>query len=397
MQTDIPFTSSMDSAPLLSHEEQILVEGLIRDDREKVQNLPTDDPLDAKRQRRVDFTWDELWEQPDAIRTTLHSERQSIADAARYFCLRPIARVYLVGCGDSLFSMVGVRTFLETLLRIPCEPVQALDFAYYYHGTVREDSFVIAISSSGVTPRTVEALLVARRAGAFTLALSNTQNSPLMSEAGQSILVHAERKGWPTQSSTATMAALYQFAIEVARRKGEAAHALAWEEELHRTPNTIATVLDEHAPTMRALVENLGQRSLYLYSGGGPAYASALFGAAKLKECSTNHAIAIPLEEYHHYNSQKEGDPLFLVAPGGRSIRRAVDTAEAGKRAGGFVCGIVEKGNTSLLPHLDRAIELPTVPEPFTPLVYTVPLQLFAYHASKFQFRAAQDEVAGAR
>ena len=105
---------------------------------------------------------------------------------------------------------------------------------------------------------------------------------------------------------------------------------------------------------------------MYLFSGGGPSYASALFGAAKVKECSPDQGIAIPLEEFHHYNSQKEGDPLFIIAPAwNHRFARARDTAFGGQALGkGQIYSIVNRGARRCLdPHSDVVLRLPAMPE----------------------------------
>jgi glucosamine--fructose-6-phosphate aminotransferase (isomerizing) len=134
---------------------------------------------------------------------------------------------------------------------------------------------------------------------------------------------------------------------------------------------------------------------MYLFSGGGPAFGAALFGAAKVKECSPDHAIAIPLEEFHHYNSQKHGEPLFLVAPEGRSVSRARDTALEGRRWGGTIYAVTTEGDHTLDDCTDEIVALPPVPEALAPLVYTVPLQLFAYHVAQAKFRLAEAAAKG--
>ena len=129
-------------------------------------------------------------------------------------------------------------------------------------------------------------------------------------------------------------------------------------------------------------------RHVYLFAGGGPAYACAMFGAAKVKEMTTqDHAYALPQEEYHHFHSQKAGDPLFVIAPEGPSVPRAVQSAARGKGWGGQVYGVVTKGGSPLLEHVDVAFELPKVDELLVPIVYTVPVQLFAYHVAMAKFR----------
>jgi glucosamine--fructose-6-phosphate aminotransferase (isomerizing) len=214
-----------------------------------------------------------------------------------------------------------------------------------------------------------------------------------MVEADHQILIHAERKGWPTQSSTAAMAVLYQYGIELARqmRPNEGVEIDSLEEALHGTPALIAQALETHNESIADLADEEADHPLYLFVGGGPSYASALFGAAKVKELSPDHAIAIPLEEYHHYNSQKIAEPLFLIAPNGPSLPRALDTAREGKRFGGMVYSLVSEGNSLLDEISDTNFYLPVMDERLVPMVYSIPVQLFAYHVAMAKFRMAEE------
>ena len=379
-----------DRSPL-DERSKALIASLFDREQQLMADLPTDDPLDPKRRRRVDFTLPEILEQPEVIRKTLRREREKIARASPNVAAPGIRRIFMTGSGDSLASMIAVPPLFEELLAIPCEPVQALDLAYYYHNTIGPDSLVVTLSSSGTTTRTVEALMIAKAKGAQTLALSNTPGSALMTESDHGLIVHAERKGWPTQASTAAIALLCQLALDIAREKGaQAARVETLQAALDAAPGQIAEVIDIHQEAISAIAEREAGRSVYLYAGGGPSYAAALFGSAKVKECSPDHGISIPLEEFHHYNSQKQGDPLFLIAPEGPSVPRAYDTAFEGKRWSGHVYSIVTGNESRLDDCSDVVLRLPGVPEVLSPLVYTIPVQLFAYHVAMAKFRAAE-------
>lgn len=378
----------------LDERSRALITNLFEHEQQLMAALPTDDPLDPKRRRRVEFTLPEIMEQPEVIRTTLQRERGNIAAAARTIAASGIRRIYMTGCGDSLASEIAVRALFEELLGIPCEPLQALDLAYYYHHTIGPDSLVVTLSSSGATTRTVEALMIAKAKGALALALSNTPGSALMAESDHRLTVHAERKGWPTQASTAAIALLCQLALDIARAKGaHAARVETLQTALDRIPGQITAVINLHVSTIAEIANREAGRGVYLYAGGGPSYATALFGAAKVKECSPDHGIAIPLEEFHHYNSQKRGDPLFLIAPEGPSVHRAYDTAFEGKRWGGHLYSIVTGDESRFDSCSDVVMRLPNVPEVLSPLVYTIPVQLFAYHVAMAKFRAAEKAV----
>lgn len=358
--------------------------------------LPTDDPLDPKRRKRVEITWAEMQAQPEVIRATLRMERQAIRDAAKFFAATPVDRIIMTGCGDSIASMIGVRYAFERLLGIQVEPVQALDFSYYYNSFVNGRTLVITLSSSGATTRVVEAMLLARLKGAKSLTLSNTAGSPLMNEADRGILIHAERKGWPTQSSTAAMATLLQFVVDFADASGvDQARVRRFQENLDRTPDLMAAALAGANETILKIAQLERDRQMYVFAGGGPCYAAAVFGAAKVKECSPDQALATQMEEFHHYNSLKEGDPLFIIAPDGYSLPRAFDTAREGKRWGGQVYALVTGENSALDEFSDIVLRLPAVDEEFSALVYSMPVQLFGYHVAMEKFRQADRDMAG--
>ncbi|MBB1250912.1 SIS domain-containing protein [Rhizobium sp. G21] len=353
--------------------------------------LPTDDPLDEKRKRRVELTRVEILGQADAIRNTIREARAETIETAQYFASQGVKRIIMTGCGDSLAVMFGVRDIFEMLLGIPVEPIQALDYAYYASRTTGPDTLVITLSSSGMTTRTVEAMLIARAKGAKTLALSNTPGSALMTESDRGLMIRAERKGWPTQASTAAIVLLAQFAIDWARaaNPGDARIDIL-QAALDAAPGQVADVVEQHEAALIDIARLEADRSFYLYAAGGPAFASAMFGAAKVKECSPDQGLAIPLEEFHHYNSQKEGDPLFLIAPDGPSIFRARDTAFEGKRWKGKIYTIVTENQSMLDQYSDAVLRLPAVPECLSALVYSVPVQLFAHHVAMEKFRRAE-------
>src|SRR5581483_7300357 len=97
--------------------------------------------------------------------------------------------------------------------------------------------------------------------------------------------------------------------------------------------------------------------------------------------------IALPLEEFHHYVTLKPGDLMFLVAPSGLSSARAVDTAIGAHAMGGQVVGLVSSGDSTLDGLLDWEYALPAIEESLAPLLFTIPLQLFAYHVAMEKFR----------
>lgn len=341
-----------------------------------------DDPLDPERRFRVEATRGEMFAQPDAIRRTLAANAPTLKSLAAYLAGR-FDRVLLVGAGDSLAVMVAARSALEAALRVPCEPAQSLESAYYLAPLIGPRTAVLALSSSGETTRTVEAVMVAQSRGAYTVCLTNTVGSTLEREADAALIVTATRIGWPTQSSTAALALLYALAVEVGGGAGP-------RRELAGLPDVMGAVLDGLDGPVADLAAGEVAADMVLFCAGGPTYAAAVIGAAKVKECTPAHAQAVQVEEYHHYNSQKAGEPLFLLAPTGPTVPRAVDTATDARRWRGRVHVVTTGGERRFDGLADSVTALPPVAEPFAPLLYVLPAQLVGYHLGMAGFAAAE-------
>ncbi|WP_138262369.1 SIS domain-containing protein [[Clostridium] hylemonae] len=380
---------------ILNAEDRALLMNLYEEEGDNTWKVVAgDDPLDERRLARNSYTYEELVGQPDKIRETLSREKEAVKKAAGLLGQREIRQIYMVGCGDSVAALRGVRFFLESLLGIPCKEEDALDFAYYNSSAVDEKTLVITLSSSGRTVRVVEALLAARARGAQTLALSNTPDSPLMKAASAGILIHASRKGWPTQSSTAAMAVTVRLGLELGRVMGVSEAALGYyEEQFDKVPGLMEQAIEMTEKKIRKMAEELYSRKMFFFCGGGPFFTCAEYGAAKVKEATPVYAVPVLLEEFHHYNTLKKGDPLFLIAPPGYSVMRAMETIWAGKELGGSVIVLTSKNEAALVKEADEAVILPEAEECFANFVYAVPLQLFGYYLSVEQEKKAREKL----
>ncbi|GAA3108292.1 hypothetical protein GCM10010464_83960 [Pseudonocardia yunnanensis] len=354
-------------------------------ERTAVVALPTDGSCDAERRRRVEATRDALFAQPAVVDRNWAVNRDALDEVARMIAGRELDRAFLVGAGDSLAVMAAARIVSEAMLGVPCEPVRSLEMAHYLAPAVTERSLVIALSRSGETMRTVEALLVAQYAGALTLALTDTAGSTLDEESNHALHVDATRVGWPTQSSTAALALLFRLAGLVGRARG-AAGADALLAELAIVPGLMSAALAMSDPIVAEVAAREAARHMYLFSGAGPNWGSALLGAAKVEECSPDHAMAVQLEDHHRC---KAGDPLWLLVPSGPSVKSAVDTARKARKFGGQVYVATTAGEHAFDGLADAVVRLPDVAELLSPLLYLLPAQLMGYHVGMAKFAAA--------
>jgi glucosamine--fructose-6-phosphate aminotransferase (isomerizing) len=355
----------------------------------KANEPSTDAPDDPSRLRRVQLTYEEAMAQAVVVRQAVAAEAENLQRIAARLADRRLRRILILGCGDSWFVGIGIRLALEHLLDVPVEPMQALDYALYYGQISAAEDLVIGISSGGNTSAVMDALQVARAAGATTIGVSNKPESPILVQFDHQILVRATRNGWPTQASTATMASLLTFGLALARsRQTRTTPELeAFAGALDQLPGLMEKTLQEAEEPMQALAQELAACRFLFFSAGGPHLAAAAFGAAKVKELCPIHAHVIPLEEFHHYRSLKPGDPLILIAPDAASHQRALDTAEVGRFDGGRIYALVPQDEREIAEVAHWHLNLPPVDRCLAPILYSLPLHLLAYYLAMEKFK----------
>lgn len=378
-----------DNSPL-NATDQALIARLNEEESAHIAGLPSDDPNDPRRQRRVGFTLPEILDQPTCIENTVKGHREAIRTTAQSIAKTGFTRIVMTGCGDSLAVHEAVRSLMEMMTGVPCEPVQALELAYYQNRFIDAQTLVVGLSSSGWTPRTLEGMLLAKQQGANLLALTNTAGSAITDISDYTLMIEAQRKGWPTQSSTAAIALLAQLALDIGAAKGLTDDRIThWQQELDTMPATISKVLETIGSGVETLAHELSGAPMVLFTGAGPSNAAARFGAAKIKECTSGHALAIPLEEFHHYTSIKPSEPLFIVAPQGPLQSRALDTARRAKVWHGRPFGILDANNTLLADECEKSFVMPPVSEELSSLIYSLPVQVLAVHMALKEFQTA--------
>jgi len=341
----------------------------------------TDAPRDAARLARVERSRVEMMAQGPAIAATLAAEEDALDALAARLADRRIDHVVIAGCGDSWFAGMAAKPAFETMLGVPCSAVQAFDYALYDHAGAGAATLVVGLSSGGATPAVMQALDAARARGAFAVGLSNTAGSPVLTAFDGALRVRAERRGWPTQASTAAVALLAAFAGRLAERRGVPAERnLALRAELAALPAAAQAVTAAHDEAMRDFARDIASAPSLLFCGAGPYFAAANFGAAKIRELSPIHAFAIPLEEMHHYRLPKTGDHLVIVAPDARSRERALDTALVGEAVGATMLAMLARPDADIEARVDRALIVPQAEGLLGGIVAAIPLHLLAYH-----------------
>jgi len=329
----------------------------------------------------------EIRQQPQAIRESL-AHAEPILQTLVQQQAQQVKRIIFVGCGDPYMLGLAATYAFEQWANLPAESIEAAEFAMYRHNLVDPQTLVVLISSSGKTVKVIDAARLSAQRGAPTVALTNLTPSPITAETGQVIQTQA---GWsdsfPTKQTTTALALLYALALHWAEATASlsADNLLALRQELYRDlPNAVQAALNLE-PQMQKLAQTHAGAPIYSFIGSGPNWATALLGAAKMKETSQSRAEATNLEEYAHLHSLSltEGDPVFIITAPGPIGQRNRLVCQHIKNNGGRL--VVVGPATEKAQWDELAVDYCPVgdhSEIFGPLVAWIPLQLFAYHVA---------------
>ncbi|NJE31288.1 glutamine--fructose-6-phosphate transaminase (isomerizing) [Thermococcus sp. 18S1] len=327
------------------------------------------------------FMLKEIYEQPRAIKDAIHGNIDAVKRAAEE--IARYEKIFIIAMGTSYHAgLVGRYLFQRLAKRVPIVE-DASEFRYEFEDLIDEDTLVIAITQSGETADTLAAMKLAKKRGAKVLAIVNVVGSMATRVADMTLYTHAgpEIGVAATKTYTTQLTVLTMLAIELARVLGTAdeAYLSSLEDGLKRVPDLVEGVL-KHDAALRELAENLADRRDFFYIGRGINVPTALEGALKLKEISYIHAEGLSAGELKHgpLALLEEGVPVVAVAPSGKTFDKMVGNVEESRARGAFIIGL---GDREELRRVSSAfIEMPGIDELLTPIVYTIPLQLIAYH-----------------
>jgi glucosamine--fructose-6-phosphate aminotransferase (isomerizing) len=203
-------------------------------------------------------------------------------------------------------------------------------------------------------------------------------------DAGVYLRVGPEIGVASTKAFTGQVAVLTLMSLFMARRRLMSSDKVSkFIEELERVPDHIEKVL-EHDDAIRTITEKYVGRENWLFLGRGYNYPTAMEGALKLKEISYIHAEGMPAAEMKHGPIAliDEGMPAVFIATQGAQYDKVMSNIEEVRSRGGHVIAVATEGDEAIGRLAEDVIYIPDVPEPLSPLVAVVPLQLIAYHAA---------------
>lgn len=356
----------------------------------KAKEPSTDRPDDHHRKNRVEKTYQELKDQPEAFERTLQAVSSDVKRIARELKDREIDTVILIGCGDSWFVGNSLISIIERLSGFCCVSVEAYEFYAHPHNNIGKRSIVIGQSASGTTVSVLKGLSYAREAGAVTIGMGNTKGSSILEEYDHGIYVPVTRKGWPTQATTSAMGALLLLFCMICREKGiNVEEVCRTEEYLYGISGLMREAISLNEEPISLFCKQHADVLYAQATGSGPSYAVAQIAAAKIKELCPSHASSYPLEEFHHYRSLKPQDLLILIAPQGASREREIDTALVGAYDEGIIVTIAHDAAPELVQVSDLVCKVPAIDEALAPFVYAIPVHLLAYYLAREKFAQA--------
>ena len=334
----------------------------------------------------------EIHEQPAAVADTLRGRVDGagaiVLDEMRIepTILRSIDKIIVVACGTAAYAGHVAKYAIEHWCRIPVEIELAHEFRYR-DPIVSEKTLTVAISQSGETMDTIQAVRHAREQGSKVLAIVNTYGSTIAREADAVLYTHAgpEVAVASTKAFLAQITACYLLGLYLAQLRGN-----KWPDEvadyldkLGRMPAKIQRLIDGQEQAVRALGAELSDRASFLFLGRHVGYPVALEGALKLKELAYVHAEGFAAGELKHgpIALVEDGLPVFVIVPTPRRPvlhDKVISNIQEVRARGARAIVIAEEGDAAVDAFADDVIRVPATPTLMWPLLTVVPLQIFA-------------------
>ncbi|ARO13259.1 glutamine--fructose-6-phosphate aminotransferase [Propionibacterium freudenreichii] len=337
------------------------------------------------------FMRKEIFEQPKAISDTLlgrYSPQGELTLDEIHISpetLRRVNKIIILGCGTAHYAGMVAKYAIEHWVRIPCEVELASEFRYR-DPIVDSQTLCVAISQSGETADTLQAIRHAREQGAKVIAICNTNGSTIPRESDAVIYTYAgpeigvaSTKGFTTQLIACYLLGLYLAQVR-GMKFGDEIRTIM--DELEAMPAKMQSVLD-HADQIYTLAKGMEDEEDFIFIGRHVGYPIALEGALKLKEIAYLHAEGFAAGELKHGPIAiiNPGMPVFaVVPPQGRDQLhdKVVSNIQEVRARGARTIAVAEQDDNEVDQFAEVVISLPKVSTLLQPVLAVVPLQLFA-------------------
>ena len=340
------------------------------------------------------FMAKEIAEQPsvlaDAIQQNLNSTRNKLEISNLELDFSSINRITLVACGTAFLACNVAKYWFEKIARISIDLDVASEFRYR-EPPVEKNNLAIVVSQSGETADTLAALRYCNKNEMKTLGIVNVDESTISREASLALQIHAgpEIGVASTKAFTCQLTTLYFLAIKAAKDKGNinSKQEAKLIKSILQLPSMIVDALSLEAE-IKQTAQDLSKASNAIFLGRGAMYPLALEGALKLKEISYIHAEGYASGELKHgpIALVDENMPVVVLAPRDELFEKTVSNMHEVMARGGKVLLITDaEGADEAQEGTWKTIIMPNIPNDLAPILYSIPVQLLAYHTAVYK------------
>lgn len=337
------------------------------------------------------FMQKEIFEQPavvgDTLQSFINATTREISLPELPFDFAEVPRVTVIACGTACYAGWVAKYWLETVARLPVEIDVASEFRYR-EAPLPEGGVALFVSQSGETADTLAALRYCRAQKQYIVSVVNVGESSIARESDVVLptLAGPEIGVASTKAFTTQLAVLACLTIAAARARGaiDDRRAAALAGALTEVPSRMTEVLN-HDEALREIAQEVAKARDVLYLGRGTAFPLAMEGALKLKEISYIHAEGYAAGEMKHGPIAliDENVPVIVLAPNDVLFDKTLSNVEEVIARGGKVIFMSDRtGVARLADKAFAAVEMPDVDPFVAPLLYSIPIQLLAYHTA---------------
>ena len=338
------------------------------------------------------FMLKEIMEQPESIEAPLKGRLiidQGLAKLGGLESvkekLKEIERLNIVACGTARHSCSVGEYMLEEYAGIPVEVEAGSEFRYKKQ-ILDKKTAVLAVSQSGETADTLGAIKEAKEKGIMTLGIVNVVGSTIARETDAGIYNHAgpEISVASTKAFTSNLVVFALLTLFLGRQRGMSlvtGQRIA--QELSRIPDLIRQILNQDAQ-IKELAKKYKDFNNLIYVGRKYNYPIAKEGTHKIKEIAYVHAEGLRAGELKHCELAliDENFPTIAICPSDSVYEKMISNIEEIKARKGPVIAVATQGNEEIKNLVDDVIYIPKTLEMLTPILSTIPLQLFAYYVA---------------
>jgi len=342
-------------------------------------------PPVAERLTHPFYTHDMIFEIPQAISETLQNNVGKLSTIVRKTKERKLYR--FTGCGTAFFAaMLGTQVMrLAQHNGVESSCVQALEFQNG-ESDIGKSDVAIAISHSGITKTTVDALNYAKTKGAYCVGISHFQGKPISQVAHETIIAGngPDKSRCHTKCYVASAVACAKLLIESLKIIDKLPERLLQlDSQLNKLPQIAKEVLASTDALCKKIAEE-EHATDYFFAGAGPNFPNALEAALKIMETSFVPALGFETEQLLHgpWSALDKESLVVVLSPKGTFYNRNLDLVKAATTLGVPVISIVEEGDDKIASSSDYVIEVPAIDEYLSPFINIIPLYLFSYYLS---------------